>query len=77
MYADLKVLSFPWLVSRICCTVMDVLTVQYSGLIKLPVFRLVFFFCPFVSHMMYCNIFEKNLCIEILAQNGSYVKGEG
>ena len=52
---------YPWLVSRICCPVMDVLTVQYCGLIKLPVFRLVFFFALFVSRTMYCNISEKTL----------------
>ena len=52
---------YPWLVSRICCPVMDVLTVQYCGLIKLPVFRLVVFFALFVSHAMYCNISEKTL----------------
>ena len=39
---------------------MDVLAVQYCGLITLPVFRL-FFVALFVSHMMYCNIFEKTL----------------
>ena len=61
VYVDLIVPSFTWLVSQIYCTVMDVLTVQYCGLIKLPVFRLVFFFALFVSHAMYCNISEKTL----------------
>ena len=33
-------------INRITCTAMDVLTLQYCGLMILPVFRPVFF-CPF------------------------------
>ena len=66
VYVNLIVPSFPWLVSRICCTVMDVLTVQYCGLIKLPVFRLVFFF-PFLYRVRCTVIYLKKLCIDILA----------
>ena len=63
LYASLILPCFTWLTcthSRICCTAMDVLAVHYCGLITLPVFRL-FFVALFVSHMMYCNIFEKTL----------------
>ena len=60
VYADLKVSSFTWLVSRICYTVMDVLTVQYCALMTVSVTAsFFFFFALLVSHMMYCNIFEK------------------
>ena len=57
---------YPWLVSRICCPVMDVLTVQYCGLIKLPVFRLVFFL-PSLYRVRCTVIYLKKLCIDILA----------
>ena len=63
VYVDLIVPSFTWLVSQICCTVMDVLTVQYCGLIKLPVFRLVFFFLPFLYRMRCTVIYLKKLCM--------------
>ena len=49
---------------------MDVLTEQYCGLIRLPVFRPVFF-AHFVSHMMDCNKFEKDPVMKFLAWNGS------
>ena len=66
VYVNLIVPSFPLLVSRICCPVMDVLTVQYCGLIKLPVFRLVFFL-PSLYRVRCTVIYLKKLCIDILA----------
>ena len=63
VYVDLIVSSFTWLVCRICCTVMDVLTVQYCGPIKLPVFRLVFLLLPFLYRMRCTVIYLKKLCM--------------
>ena len=51
---------FTWLVSQICCTPMDVLTVKYRDLVTTSVFWLVFV-ALFVTNVMYYNMFEKSL----------------